>query len=409
MIQLKEILASGPALRPFSASTTPVLITDASPDGLGAVLEKEGRPVICVSRRLSKAERGYSQTQKEALGIFWSVKRLHKYLFGRQFHIVTDHKALQYIRIFFLSTSSTAMVQRWALALSTYNYTIQHNSGKNIPQADFLSRFAACETSDKSSSYLVQPLPFLRSDLIMETKKFYSDIVSAVEKGWSVYTKKKHPQIYSQREELSLSPDGVLSMGDRVIVPSTLRRLVLQDLHSGHFGMDKMKSLSRLYCWWPGINNDIATFVKNCDKCAHKDFHRPANLKPWPIPYEVWQRVHMDYCGPFLGKYYTLVLVDSYSKWPEVFLTDHATPAFTIRALRKCFSREGVPQCIVSDNGTPFTAEETRKWLQSVVCRIFSPPRHPQSNGAAENMVKTIKTAIESAKPATFDDLEVYR
>ena len=66
LIQSKEILASGPALRSFSASITPVLITDASPDGLGAVLEQEGRPVICVSRRSSKAERGYSQTQKEA-------------------------------------------------------------------------------------------------------------------------------------------------------------------------------------------------------------------------------------------------------------------------------------------------------------------------------------------------------
>ena len=107
----------------------------------------------------------------------------------------------------------------------------------------------------------------------------------------------------------------------------------------------------------------------------------------------------MDYCSPFLGKYYSLVLID---KWPEVFLTDHATSAFTIRALRKCFSREGVPQCIVSDNGTPFTAEETRKWLQSVACRhLFSPPTHPQSNGAAENMVKTIKTAIESQRLMT--------
>ena len=138
---------------------------------------------------------------------------------------------------------------------------------------------------------------------------------------------------------MSLSPDGVLSMGDRVIVPSTLRRLVLQDLHSGHFGMDKMKSLSRLYCWWPGINDDIATFVKNCDKCAQKDFHRPGNLKPWPIPYEVWQRVHMDYCGPFLGKYYALVLIDSYSKWSEVFLSDHADIGIYYTSIAKVFQQ----------------------------------------------------------------------
>ena len=57
-------------LRPFSPRLKSVLITDASPVGIGAVLEQEGHPVMCISRRLSKAEQGYAQTHREALAVY---------------------------------------------------------------------------------------------------------------------------------------------------------------------------------------------------------------------------------------------------------------------------------------------------------------------------------------------------
>ncbi|KAA3670112.1 uncharacterized protein DEA37_0000002, partial [Paragonimus westermani] len=54
------------------------VITDESVTGIGAVLEQEGHLVICIARHLSSAERGYVQTQKEALAIHWTIGRLHK-------------------------------------------------------------------------------------------------------------------------------------------------------------------------------------------------------------------------------------------------------------------------------------------------------------------------------------------
>jgi transposase InsO family protein len=406
--QLKLKLSSNPILRPFSPALKSTVITDASPVGLGAILEQDGYPVICISRRLSSAERGYSQTQREALAVFWAIKRLHKFLFGIQFHLVTDHQALKFIFApdKSISRTSTAMVNRWAIQLSAYNYTIEYRSGKLIPHADFLSRYSAFENY-KNNSFLIQPLPISRSELANETRKYYSDLLSAIRHGWKNIHKKKYHQMYTQRNDISVSPDKILSIGDRMIIPPTLRKAVLQDLHSGHLGSDKMKSLARLTCWWPEINSDIINYSKECDKCMHKDFHKPSDWRPWPIPYDVWQRVHIDFCGPFLNKYYALVLIDSYSKWPEVFLTTHATSTFTIRALKKCFSREGIPQTLVSDNGTPFIAAETTNWLRSIGCRhVLTPPRHPQSNGAAENFVKNLKSAIHSSNPSTFEQLD---
>ena len=61
----------------------------ASDYALGAALEQSEQPVIFITRKLSKAERGYSQTQKEALAVVWAVKKLHKYLYGSHFTIIT--------------------------------------------------------------------------------------------------------------------------------------------------------------------------------------------------------------------------------------------------------------------------------------------------------------------------------
>ncbi|VDP93456.1 unnamed protein product [Echinostoma caproni] len=131
-------------LAPFSPSKPTTSTTDASDVRIGAELEQIGYPAICISRLLNAAEKGYSQTQKEALAVFRAVRRLHKYLFGLRFTIITDHQALQFLfnPNISIAMSTAAMLQRWSIALAAYNYDIQHRPGKTIPQADFLSRYS---------------------------------------------------------------------------------------------------------------------------------------------------------------------------------------------------------------------------------------------------------------------------
>ncbi len=86
-----------------------------------------------------------------------------------------------------------------------------------------------------------------------------------------------------------------------------------------------------------------------------------------------WQRIHADYCGPFLKQYYALILIDSYSKWPEVFLTTKVDRAFPKLAMRRTFSREGVPLTVVTDNGTHFTSSEVQDWLKLVDAEKYLP------------------------------------
>ncbi|CAH8864175.1 unnamed protein product [Trichobilharzia szidati] len=184
-----EFLNKQAFLRPFSSKDHSVLNTDASPTGIAAVLEQNGQPVICTSRRLNKSEQGNSQTQKQALAVVWAVRRLHKYLFGTKFHIVTDHQALKFIYNPEKSSnrSSSAVVQRLSLELSAYDYTIEHRSAKDIPDADFLSRYSLFENSaNDTDCLLVQPLPVDRVRLINDTRKYYGCIINATKRGWNI-------------------------------------------------------------------------------------------------------------------------------------------------------------------------------------------------------------------------------
>ena len=93
----------------------------------------EEKPVGFASRTLTKAETNYSHLDKEGLAIIFGVRKFHQYLQGRRFEIKTDHKPLR-------GTPAMASGQRWALILGGYDYTIQYKEGKNMANADALSR-----------------------------------------------------------------------------------------------------------------------------------------------------------------------------------------------------------------------------------------------------------------------------
>ena len=99
-------------------------------------------PIAFASHSLAPAEKHYSQIDKEALAIIFGVKHFHQYLFGRHFMIKSDHKPLQHLlgERKGIPVMASARVQRWALTLSAYNYTVQHVPGKDNANADVFSR-----------------------------------------------------------------------------------------------------------------------------------------------------------------------------------------------------------------------------------------------------------------------------
>ena len=165
---------------------------------------------------------------------------------------------------------------------------------------------------------------------------------------------------YSRKDELTVH-QGCIMWGSRVVVPTKLRRQVLEVLHESHIGVVKMKALARSYIWWPGIDREIEELARGCQRVQHAPKSSP--LHPWEWPSSPWQRIHVDYSGPFLGMMFLLV-VDASSKWPEVITMHSTTASKTIEALRAVFARNGLPEQLVSDNGQQFIAEEFQLFLK---------------------------------------------
>lgn len=113
-----------------------------------------------------------------------------------------------------------------------------------------------------------------------------------------------------------------------------------------------MKILARSYVYWPKIDSDIEQFVKRCRNCA-LTAKAPVKvlLQSWTQPKAPWQKVHVDYAGPFNREYF-FVLVNAYSKWPEIIPTESISAQRTINILQDIFARFGIPETIVSDNST---------------------------------------------------------
>lgn len=221
-----------------------------------------------------------------------------------------------------------------------------------------------------------------------------SQVLTFVNHGWPRRVADELKPFFNRHTELSTEM-GCILWGPRVVVPTRGREQILQELHNSHPGMAKMKARARMFVWWPNIDKDIELTVKACNICqSHGPAQKHAPLHPWVWPDRPWSRLHVDFAGPYLGKMF-LVTVDAHSKWLEVDIMTSATAQATIERLRRLFTVHGLPDTIVSDNGSAFTSQEFKEFVSSNgIKHVTTAPYHPASNGLAERAVQVLKAGL---------------
>ena len=204
-------------------------------------------------------------------------------------------------------------------------------------------------------------------------------------------------------DELSVEKGCVLR-GARVTIPHGLRDEVLEELHADHQGMNRTKALARTFVWWPNVDKDIEKKIRKCGGCAlQQNNPKATNTHPWVYPETPWQRIHVDFAGPFLGHMF-LIVVDAHSKWPEVIRMKSTTAIRTVNALRRIFATHGLPVRIVTDNGPQFVSKEFKDFCTANgVQHTLSAPYHPATNGEAERFVQTFKRNMKCRSAASMD------
>ena len=419
----KHLLTTSEVLTHFDGSKPLCIACDASPYGVGAVLshvdgDKE-QPIAYASRSLSAAERKYSQLDKEALAIVFGITRFHQFVYGRHFTLYSDHKPL--IHIFNEAKSvpimASARLQRWALTLSGYSYSIKYKKGSLQGNADALSRLPLPDCPDVvpvapeviASLEQLSTVPLSATQLRTLTSRnpVLAKVRHFVYTGWPLSLQDEPAELkpfWYRKHELSVQ-DDVLLWGSRVVIPPQAQQKVLELLHETHIGISRMKSLARQFVWWPSMDSEIEQYVRNCATCQMSTKDPPVTpLHPWEWPQSPWTRVHADFAGPFLGKMY-LILIDAHSKWMEVHITSTATSAVTINKLKLTFSSLGLPEILVTDNGPAFSSQEFAAFSKANGIRhVTSVPYHPASNGLAERAVQTFKCAMKKLTKGSLED-----
>lgn len=275
--------------------------------------------------------------------------------------------------------------------------------GKLVHFADMLSRNSLKETEHDDDMMRMVHSVSRHLPMSIERKSIFrnntcndpilSKLIKFYHHGWPKVFDKQLKPYYNLRNILYLQ-DGLLFVGDKIIVPDCLKSYVLQLAHNkSHCGINKTTNLIKNLFYWPGMKDSIVKFImqcRSCEKYSKNNFKEP--LLPHTIPKERFYKVGCDILD-FMGKTY-LVIVDYFSHWLELLLMKDKTSNSVINSMQDVFIRFGYPVELISDN-VPFASYECKQYFKSKdITLITSTPRYPRSNGLAEKGVHICKQIL---------------
>ena len=414
--RVKCLLTSAPVLRFYDPRREATVQCDASMSGLGACLLQDGNPVMYCSRALTSAEKAYSQIEKELLAITFALVRLDQFVYARPVTVVTDHKPLVAIQFKPLGDAPLRL-QRMLMTIQRYDYTIVYQPGSQLYVADTLSRaslplpqavFAVeLEQVDLSKGVSVSPRRLAMIRTATAADPVLSKLMAQIQVGWPD-RRQAVPEVirgyFPFRDELVVQ-DGLVFKYRRLVIPFSQQGEVLSQLHRSHIGLASIVRLARESVFWLGMYAQLREAILKCPVClAHRPAQAREPLLSREVPDRPWQTVATD-LFEMNGSTYS-VLVDYYSSYVEVDRLPSPSSAQVIRTLSAHFARYGIPEVLVSDNGPQYASAEFSAFARELdIEHRTSSPTFPQSNGKAENAVKTVKNLWRKALDAGQDPI----
>ena len=192
--------------------------------------------------------------------------------------------------------------------------------------------------------------------------------------------------------------NDIIFKSGRIVVPTMMRREMLEKIHQGHMGMEKFKRRARDVLYWPGMNSQIKDMVTKCNICLE---YRKENTKepmiPFRIPCNPWEMVATDLFTLDNSDY--LHVVDYYSRFFEVVKLPNTKSATVIMYLKSIFARHGIPSEVISDNGPQYASGEFKSFAEKwEIKHTTVSPLNPQANGLVEKAVQIVKNLLIKAK-----------
>ena len=434
---LKAKLITSPVLAYPSFDKDFTLETDASIQGLGAVLSQKQEdsrlhPIAYASRALNPAEKNYCITELETLAVVWGISHFRSYLYGNAVTVWTDHSAIKSV---LEMSNPTGKHARWwtrVYGSGVRRVTIVYRAGRENACTDALSRspygpapvlgiaegeFQVSSIASKDATSLLQTTPEAtknrQSDYSMEQRRD-PELRAMIE----FLGENKLPDDSSQAKKIAAQEsqftftDGVLYFIDhrygnqrRVVVPRQLREKLLHEVHggtySGHFSARKVYNALLRHWWWSGMYADVLAFCKRCPYCAivtGAGRQRRPPLRPIPVtrPFQKIGVDIMDLPCTERGNKHVVVFQDMLTKWPMVFPVPDQKTEHIVRLLcEEIVPMFGVPEALLSDRGANLLSH-----LMLDVCNLLGIEKmnttsyHPECDGMIERFNRTLKTML---------------
>ena len=314
------------------------------------------QPVAFVSRSLNKSQLRWSVIQKEAYGIFFSCMYLRSLLCDRFFTIRTDHRNL-----LFITEALNPMIVRWYMALSEFSFSLEFIPGVDNDIADSLSRLC-------------------RNNMIDSPEEYSPEYILSA--------------LYIESYEPSSSQYSKIGMLHNTVV--------------GHFGLEcTLKRFKDLKDTWEYQRQHVRYFIDHSPCCQKVNIlkisiHAHGFITSTYSPMEC---LNIDFIGLFPHQGYILVIVDTFTRWAELYHTTDATALSAAKCLLKHFGRFGAPHQLRADNGPYFIADVIREFLLLVgVKHSLTLAHSKQENAIVERYNKETNRHLRAL---TFENLSL--
>ena len=431
--KLKDRLCSDSVMAPYDTNRKTRLYVDSSPVGTQATVAQQHnldnelvwRPVNHTSRCWTPVEARYGQIEQENNGILTGMLMNKMFTLGTQVEVVTDHEPL--LPIYSASARPKQLrVDRHRTKLLPFDFNVVHEPGATSP-CDYGSRHPTAHTltNKEIDEWAVEtgteiyvnrviedtlPQAISMSELQEATAQdsVLTKLLSCI--GQSECNNDKDLKPFKQIFPELWTCNGVLMRNDKILMPSSLYARAIEAAHEGHQYTTKTLQLLRQTCWFPGMNKLVGDYVSSCLPCNAASHHNPpVPLEPNLLPERPWQKLHADFKGPIAGSYYAHIVIDQYSKYPEVDIVKSTSFKKLKPALDRIFATHGIPETFTTDNGPPYFGDELSAFAKRMGFELTPvTPDDPQSNGFAENFVKSVCKVIHTAAAEKKDPKELY-
>ena len=306
------------------------------------------------------------------------MKHYHLFLFGANFTLITDHNLLEVI---YGSPKSkpSARIKCWVLRLQPYDSTVQvqvYRSGTDN-SADYMSRHLAKSSTRKQEHIIEAYVNFVARNAVPKAITL-AEIQQATNndqtmKGlrasirlnqWDNDIVKPYKSV---KYELTVTSENIILRGTRIVIPESLQQKAIELAHESHQGLAKTKALLREKIWLPGVDKATENMIDRCIICQSVGKPNPPQpLTMSKMPDAPWDKVYVDFYGPLPSGEYLLVVIDKYSRYPEVEIIRSTRASVVIPKLDKIFAIHGIPSVVKADNGPSFNSDDFERYLNTL-------------------------------------------